>query len=388
MSAPKDILAQLLSAAQADLLDSAGREAWRSASGALSVFSGSEPAISDVDGRLVMPDEIEAEFAEPHLVVPIRLTTNKDQSASGYLIVGTAGAAAFFETTADDAAAQEQSTIVMAGAALSQVMQALTAMVSGSPVALTLATEDVRANSMPEILKGMDEPALCLTATMGGDRQLPFTLVLPGTFLDILAGALPEQLTTAAAPRAAAPTAPTPPPAARESDLPFELTLEEIESSELLDELPPVVRTGAFGARVDSPFGANPFVGIPAGVGGREPTPIGAGMASAASTAHRAQFAPLADVAPSGTRAGMDLLAGLKMNVSVELGRTELTVADVLGLGPGAVIELDRLAGEPVDILVNDTLIARGEVVVVDENFGVRVVEVLRRGVEAEERTG
>ena len=84
----------------------------------------------------------------------------------------------------------------------------------------------------------------------------------------------------------------------------------------------------------------------------------------------------------------MDLLAGLKMNVAVELGRTELTVADVLGLGPGAVIELDRLAGEPVDILVNATLIARGEVVVVDENFGVRVVEVLRRGVEAEERIG
>jgi flagellar motor switch protein FliN/FliY len=84
----------------------------------------------------------------------------------------------------------------------------------------------------------------------------------------------------------------------------------------------------------------------------------------------------------------MDLLAGLQMNVSVELGRTELTVADVLGLGPGSVIELNKLAGEPVDILVNDRLIARGEVVVVDENFGVRVVEVVRRGAEVEERVG
>ena len=75
------------------------------------------------------------------------------------------------------------------------------------------------------------------------------------------------------------------------------------------------------------------------------------------------------------------------MNVTVELGRTELTVAEVLGLGPGSVVELDRLAGEPVDILVNDRLIARGEVVVVDENFGVRVVEVIRRG-QTEELTG
>ena len=54
--------------------------------------------------------------------------------------------------------------------------------------------------------------------------------------------------------------------------------------------------------------------------------------------------------------------------------------------GPGSVIELDRLAGEPVDILVNERLIARGEVVVVDENFGVRVVEVVRRGGDSDER--
>ncbi|NUQ56163.1 MAG: FliM/FliN family flagellar motor switch protein, partial [Dehalococcoidia bacterium] len=52
---------------------------------------------------------------------------------------------------------------------------------------------------------------------------------------------------------------------------------------------------------------------------------------------------------------------------------------------PGSIIELDRIAGEPVDILVNDRVIARGEVVVVDENFGVRVVEVLRRGASVEE---
>ncbi|MGE5594396.1 MAG: flagellar motor switch protein FliN, partial [Hyphomicrobiales bacterium] len=89
---------------------------------------------------------------------------------------------------------------------------------------------------------------------------------------------------------------------------------------------------------------------------------------------------------PPITRSGIDLLASLRMNVTVELGRTELTVADVLGLGPGSVVELDRLAGEPVDILVNDRLVARGEVVVVDENFGVRVVEVVRRGHDAEER--
>jgi flagellar motor switch protein FliN/FliY len=99
-------------------------------------------------------------------------------------------------------------------------------------------------------------------------------------------------------------------------------------------------------------------------------------------------FAPLPEPQPSLSKSALDMLAGLQMNVVVELGRTELTVSEVLGLGPGSVVELDRLAGEPVDILVNDRLIARGEVVVVDENFGVRVVEVVRRGAEAEERAG
>ena len=64
------------------------------------------------------------------------------------------------------------------------------------------------------------------------------------------------------------------------------------------------------------------------------------------------------------------------MSVTVELGRSSLSVEEVLALGPGSVVELDKLAGEPVDVLVNGRLIARGEVVVVDENFGVRVTEI------------
>ena len=65
------------------------------------------------------------------------------------------------------------------------------------------------------------------------------------------------------------------------------------------------------------------------------------------------------------------------MRVSVELGRSSMSVEEILSLGPGSVVELNKLAGEPVDILVNDHLIARGEVVVVDENFGVRVTEIV-----------
>lgn len=74
---------------------------------------------------------------------------------------------------------------------------------------------------------------------------------------------------------------------------------------------------------------------------------------------------------------GLELLQGVDMEVTVELGRTRMTVRDLLALTPGAVLELDRAAGSPADLLVNGRLVARGEVVVVDEDFGLRVTEIL-----------
>lgn len=72
-----------------------------------------------------------------------------------------------------------------------------------------------------------------------------------------------------------------------------------------------------------------------------------------------------------------DLLLDVQMVMTVELGRTRKYVKDILGLGEGSIIELDKLAGEPVDLLVNGKLIAKGEVVVIDENFGVRVTDIV-----------
>jgi flagellar motor switch protein FliN/FliY len=76
-------------------------------------------------------------------------------------------------------------------------------------------------------------------------------------------------------------------------------------------------------------------------------------------------------------RRGIEMLHGVDMEVTVELGRTRMTVRDLLALTTGAVLELDRAAGSPADLLVNGRLIARGEVVVVDEDFGLRVTEII-----------
>lgn len=76
-------------------------------------------------------------------------------------------------------------------------------------------------------------------------------------------------------------------------------------------------------------------------------------------------------------RSGLDLLHDVAMEVTVELGRTRMTVRDLLGLSPGSLIELDRAAGSPADLLVHGTLLARGEIVVIDEEFGLRITEIV-----------
>lgn len=75
----------------------------------------------------------------------------------------------------------------------------------------------------------------------------------------------------------------------------------------------------------------------------------------------------------------LDLLLNVALGVRAELGRCTMRVSEVLELGRGAVVELDRLAGDPIDLLVNDRLVARGEVVAVDDRFGVRITEVIAR---------
>lgn len=80
--------------------------------------------------------------------------------------------------------------------------------------------------------------------------------------------------------------------------------------------------------------------------------------------------------------ANIDFLMDVSLRVTVELGRTQMTLRQVLDLQPGSVVELDRLAGDPVDIFVNERLIARGEVVVVDDKFGVKITELISNSPE------
>jgi flagellar motor switch protein FliN/FliY len=89
------------------------------------------------------------------------------------------------------------------------------------------------------------------------------------------------------------------------------------------------------------------------------------------------EFKDLAGAAPANETAGLDLLRDVQLDLKIELGRTHMHLEDVLRLKQGAVVALDKLAGDPVDIYANGRLIARGEVLVLNDNFCVRVAELV-----------
>ena len=90
-----------------------------------------------------------------------------------------------------------------------------------------------------------------------------------------------------------------------------------------------------------------------------------------------AQFQPFnAGVSPLMQQENIDLIMDVPLEVTVELGRTNKSIKEILDFSPGTIIELNKLAGEPVDVLVNGKFVAKGEVVVIEENFGIRIVEI------------
>jgi flagellar motor switch protein FliN/FliY len=106
-----------------------------------------------------------------------------------------------------------------------------------------------------------------------------------------------------------------------------------------------------------------------------DPAPAETGVA--APTASQFKLPNFQQVMQDAQVSSIDLLRDVELNVKIELGRSRMLVEDVLKLTEGSVVELDKLAGDPVDVFVNDRLVARGEVLVLNDNFCVRVNEIV-----------
>jgi len=90
-------------------------------------------------------------------------------------------------------------------------------------------------------------------------------------------------------------------------------------------------------------------------------------------------YTPLSDSKQPGTTSEISLIKDIPLEITVELGRTRKSIQDILDFGLGTVVELNRLAGEPVDLMANGKIIAKGEVVVIDENFALRITEIISK---------
>lgn len=98
---------------------------------------------------------------------------------------------------------------------------------------------------------------------------------------------------------------------------------------------------------------------------------------NAESAAQPASFPPVEDTSPNVASKNIEFLLDIPLQVTVQIGSTRMMIRELLQLGQGSVIELDKLAGEPMEVLVNSKLVARGEVVVVNEKFGIRLTDVV-----------
>ena len=109
------------------------------------------------------------------------------------------------------------------------------------------------------------------------------------------------------------------------------------------------------------------------------PAPVASAPAPAMYSPQPAIFAPIDEpqIHGPGAPQNLGIVLDVALEVSVELGRKRMSIREILDLGSGSIVELDKIAGEPVDLLVNGKLVARGEVVVIEDNFGVRITEIV-----------
>ncbi len=152
---------------------------------------------------------------------------------------------------------------------------------------------------------------------------------------------------------------------------------EEIEAALAPKEAPKPAAGQQQSSAASRAQGAKPPMPSMAASAAYEPPTYGNIVDQSSVDVRPAEFIPLTQKAASGPASRIDLIADIPVRVTVELGRTRKNISDILNMTPGSVIELDKMAGEPVDVLVNSKLIAKGEVVVIDENFGVRITEIV-----------
>lgn len=367
-----------------DALGEIGNITFGSAATALSTLLGLKVDITTPKVSIISRSEFETAFPKPHVAVHVNyvdgfeginslVIKKRDAQVIADLMLGGEGNPADEELNEIHISAVQEAMNQMMGSSATSMSTIFNRFVNISPPGIDILNMESGegVNSLPE-----DETLIQVSFRLMIGDLIDSTLMqlLPVHFaksmVEMLIGGAQESTAgapvqsdplpaSAPAPAAQEPAAPAPQPATP-PQMPPQQPMPDYGYGQAPMGMPP---QQPYPMQPQQPYGAPQHYG---------------GMPNRNVNVQPVQFANLQNGAYGQVdENNLNLLMDIPLKVTVELGRTQKQIKDILELSQGSIIELDKLAGEPVDILVNNKLIAKGEVVVIDENFGVRVTDIV-----------
>ena len=357
-SAPSPVMEELTDI-QKDALGEIGNISMGSAATTLSVLLGHKVSITTPTVSIDTVTQIRNHYPMPYLIVEVGYTKGiegsnllaiqaQDSCIIADLMMGGDGTAPETELDEIRTSAVGEAMNQMMGAVATSLSTMFSQKIDISPPKVNLI-DLAGADRVTEIV-GQDDPVVRISFRMEVEGLIDSEImqILP---LNISKEMVESLLNGAAEEEPAPATAPAPQPA-------------------------PMAAAPAPAQPAYTPPAAAPMAPPPAAAYAQPYVPNQARVASNIPV-QPAQFTPLSTEPVTVNDANIGLILDVPLQVTVELGRTKKRIRDILELSTGSIVELDKLAGEPVDILVNGKLLAKGEVVVIDENFGVRITDIV-----------
>ncbi|WP_018750924.1 flagellar motor switch phosphatase FliY [Paenibacillus sanguinis] len=368
----------VLSPLEQDALGEIGNITFGSAATALSTLLNKKVDITTPKVSVITRAQFEAEFPKPHVAIHVEyvdgfegmnslVIKTRDAQVIADLMLGGEGNPAEEELNEIHISAVQEAMNQMMGSSATSMSTIFNRFVNISPPGIDILnmTSGHGLGSLPEA-----DPLIKISfrLTIGDLIDSTIMQLLTVKFAkemvhSLISGSTPDSASQEAA-ATAAPEAPPAPAASAPSSMPE----AHQEGPAPVYQQPPAAEYGQPAAPYGYPPQGQPYT---------EPHHYGTAPGRHLNV-QPVQFANLGNP-PFGQvdENNLNLLMDIPLKVTVELGRTQRQIRDILELSQGSIIELDKLAGEPVDILVNNKLIAKGEVVVIDENFGVRVTDIV-----------
>ncbi len=387
---------EILTAIDKDALGEIGNISFGSAATALSTLLGQKVDITTPQVSEIHKEKMEQNFPVPHVAVKVDYTDGfkgenvliirtEDAGIIADLMLGGDGTQKMEELNEFHLSAVQEAMNQMMGSAATSMSTIFNKKVNISPPDIKIMDlskgEDIDLSSKDQAFAQISfqlkvgEDGHLIDSQIMQLIPIPFAKDLVNELMGGGASAQEETATTQTS------------PAAEVSEQPQTVMETPAQSVDYSVPVPPPPQPEPAVSQQVPPAVAQPY-GMGQHPGGMAAT--GAGMMSPPASFGRPGMAqPQANVQgaqfssfdtghqPQATDQNLGLLMDIPLQVTVELGRTKKQIREILDLGPGAIVELDKLAGEPVDILVNNKLIAKGEVVVIDENFGVRITDII-----------